>query len=250
MVRQVGSDPYQEVMRYPIENLSIFFPAYNDAGSIAEVVRSYHAEARKFASDVEVVVVNDGSRDGTGEILEALSLEMPALRVVHHPSNMGYGAALITGFRSCTHELVFYTDGDGQYKASDMEALFEALDGDTDVVNGYKRSRGDGMGRAFTGTLYKTVTKMLFGIRIRDIDCDYRLVRRRAMDGITLTSRTGVICTEMVYKWERKGCRIKEVPVSHFPRSHGRSQFFTFRHLKNAAFGLLWLFYKVRIKGS
>lgn len=249
MARREPSVQYKETMRHPIENLSMFFPAYNDAGSIAEVVKSYYVEASRFSSNLEVVVVNDGSMDATGEILDALALEMPALRVVHHPHNMGYGAALTTGFRNCRHDLLFYTDGDGQYRASDLAALFEALDEDTDIVNGYKRSRGDGWGRAFTGILYKSVTRMLFGIRIRDIDCDYRLIRRRAFYGIELRSRTGVICTEMVYKWERKGCRIKEVPVSHHPRIHGRSQFFTFRHLKNAAFGLIGLWFNVRVRG-
>jgi glycosyltransferase involved in cell wall biosynthesis len=232
-----------ENMHCPTDRLSLFFPAYNDAGSIQEVVMAYYAEARRFAAEVEVIVVNDGSRDGTGEILEALARELPDLRVIHHPTNRGYGAALITGFGHCAHDLIFYTDGDGQYRPDDMQALFAALDPDTDVVNGYKTSRADGWVRGLTGWLYRVTTRVFFGIRLRDIDCDYRLIRRRAMEGLSLTSHTGVICTEMVYKWQRKGCRIVEVPVSHFRRRHGRSQFFTFRHLSNAAVGLarLWL---------
>jgi glycosyltransferase involved in cell wall biosynthesis len=220
-----------ENMNCRTDRLTLFFPAYNDAGSIREV---------------DVVVVNDGSRDGTADVLEALAREMPALRVVHHEVNRGYGAALISGFMHCRHELIFYTDGDGQYSASDLSALFAALEPSTDVVNGYKTHRADGWVRAFTGWLYRTVTRVLFGIRIRDIDCDYRLIRRRAMEGLVLTSQTGVICTEMVYRWQRRGCRIAEVPVTHHPRRHGRSQFFTFRHLSNAVVGLIALWLKVR----
>jgi len=234
-------------MHTTTERLSIFFPAYNDAGSIADVARSFHAMAEKLSPAVEVIVVNDGSRDGTREILEALASEMPALRVVHHEHNRGYGAALITGFAHCRHELIFYTDGDGQYSPTDLPALFAALEPGTDVVNGYKTGRADGPLRAFTGWLYRSVTRALFGIRIRDIDCDFRLIRKRAMEGITLTSQTGVICTEMVYAWQRKGCDISEVPVSHHPRMHGSSQFFTFRHLSNAAVGLIGLWLQVRL---
>lgn len=232
------------------ESLSIFFPAYNDAETIPYLVRSYYEEALKYAAAVEVIVVNDGSADNTGSVLDALAATMPALRVVHHAHNRGYGAALQSGFSHARGDLIFYTDGDGQYRADDLHKLFEALTVDADIVNGYKIARGDGWVRRGVGNLYKAVVRVLFGIRVRDVDCDYRLIRKRAMDNMQLQSRTGVICTEMVYKWQKNGCRIAEVPVHHYPRMHGRSQFFGFRHLKNALIGLLVLWFNLRIRPS
>ena len=158
----------------PAKGLSIFFPAYNDSGTIASLVITALRTARKLTPDHEVIVVNDGSKDNTAEILDELARTYSEVRVVHHEKNRGYGGALRTGFASATRELVFYTDGDAQYDPAEMAVLWRRFDDDVDLVNGYKISRSDPMHRIVIGRVYHHTVKLLFGLTVRDVDCDFR----------------------------------------------------------------------------
>ena len=211
--------------------LSVFFPAYNDAGTIASLVITSVKIAATLTPDFEVIVVNDGSADKTAEILDELASTYPEVRVVHHERNRGYGGALRTGFATATRELVFYTDGDAQYDPAEMELLWRRLDDSVDVVNGYKISRSDPMHRIVIGRLYHHTVKRLFGLAVRDVDCDFRLMRRSVFDKVRLEKDSGVICLEMMKKITDAGFRIAEVPVHHYHRAYGKSQFFNFRRL-------------------
>lgn len=224
-------------------SISAFFPAYNDEGSIAEMVNRTLALLPRFADDYEVIVVNDGSRDSTAAILDDLARRHSRVRIIHHPRNRGYGGALRTGFSSATKDLVFYTDGDGQYDVNELERLVPLMTKDVDVVNGYKIKRSDNKRRVLLGGVYKRLARMLFHLPIRDVDCDFRLMRRQVIQGIELTSTSGVVCTEMVYKLHRAGCRFTETPVNHLPRLHGQSQFFTLRRVGKTLvdFFALWV---------
>jgi glycosyltransferase involved in cell wall biosynthesis len=213
-------------------SISAFFPAYNDEGSIVRIVRSTAAILPKLTTDFEIVVVNDGSADNTGKLLRALALEIPFLKVIEHPANRGYGAALITGFSHCSKDLIFYTDGDGQYDVNELPLLLKAFSEEVDVVNGYKISRSDPLHRIMIGHIYQHLMRFMFQLKIRDVDCDFRLFRRSLFLHTPLTFESGVICVEMMKKFERRGYRIIEVPVHHYPRSYGSSQFFTLRHLR------------------
>jgi glycosyltransferase involved in cell wall biosynthesis len=215
----------------PSRGLSVFFPAYNDSGTIASLVITALHSARKLTPDFEVIVVNDGSADKTAEILDELAHTYPEVRVVHHERNRGYGGALRTGFATATRELVFYTDGDAQYDPAEMELLWRRLDDSVDVVNGYKISRSDPMHRIVIGRIYHHTVKLLFGLGVRDVDCDFRLIRRSVFDKVQLEKDSGVICLEMMKKITDAGFRIAEVPVHHYHRAHGKSQFFNFRRL-------------------
>src|SRR3954467_6655586 len=156
--------------------LSVFFPAYNDAGTIASLVISAVKVASSLTDNYEVIVVNDGSRDDTAKILDELTRIYPDhVRIVDHGVNRGYGAALRSGFASATKEFVFYTDGDGQYDPSDLVALLQAVTPFTGLVNGYKTKRSDPWHRTAIGWLYNQFARRLFRIRLRDIDCDFRL---------------------------------------------------------------------------
>jgi glycosyltransferase involved in cell wall biosynthesis len=209
--------------------LSIFFPAYNDSGTIASMVVSALLAARKLTSDYEVIVVNDGSKDLTPKILDELARMYPGeVRIVHHPQNRGYGGALRSGFAAASKEFVFYTDGDAQYDPSEVALLWERMAPDVDLVNGYKISRSDPFHRIVIGRLYHHTVKQLFGLKVRDVDCDFRLMRRSIFDKVTLTKNSGVICLEMMKKITDAGFRIAEVPVHHFHRAYGKSQFFNF----------------------
>jgi glycosyltransferase involved in cell wall biosynthesis len=207
-------------------SLSVFFPAYNDAASLPELLHRTFQVIPTLTSDFEVWVINDGSTDATAAVLAELSeYYAPRLKVVTHPTNQGYGAALNSGFAACTKELVFYTDGDGQYDVSEIGKLWKRMQPDVDVVNGYKLNRGDGWMRAFMGNVYNWIVRHLFKIKIRDVDCDFRLIRKTILDRILLRSHSGSICIELVKRIQNISGRFEEVGVHHYPRAHGRSQF-------------------------
>ena len=221
--------------------LSVFFPAYNDSGTIASMVIRAVQAAEALTSDYEVIVVNDGSADATAEIADELARTYPHVRVIHHPKNRGYGGALQTGFRSATKEWIFYTDGDAQYDPAELSVLWAALTPDADLVNGFKISRSDPFHRVVIGRIYHYVVSILFGLDLRDVDCDFRLMRRAIFDRINLEKTSGVICVEMMKKVQDSGFKIVEVPVHHYHRAYGQSQFFNFRRLFRVAKDLLVL---------
>jgi glycosyltransferase involved in cell wall biosynthesis len=221
--------------------LSVFFPAYNDSGTIASMVIRAVQAASELTPDYEVIVVNDGSQDATPAIVDELARTYPHVRVVHHPKNRGYGGALQTGFRSATKELIFYTDGDAQYDPAEMKALWQRLTPDADLVNGYKISRSDPLHRIIIGRIYHHFVKTLFGLTVRDVDCDFRLMRRRIFERINLEKTSGVICLEMMKKITDGGFTIVEVPVHHYHRAFGKSQFFNFRRIGKTGIDVLRL---------
>jgi glycosyltransferase involved in cell wall biosynthesis len=221
----------------PGVGLTVMFPAYNDAETIPTLVE-YSAEMLpRVADSFEIVVVNDASPDNTGEVLAALQKRIPFLRVVTHETNQNYGGALRSGFAHGSQELLFYTDGDGQYDPTELIELIPHVKG-VGMVNGYKIRRSDRWHRVVIGRAYHHFTHFMFGLRIRDVDCDFRLIRREALDRLHLTSKRGSICAELVRKIQDEGYAIHEVPVHHYARMSGQSQFFTPRHIARS---LGWL---------
>jgi glycosyltransferase involved in cell wall biosynthesis len=208
--------------------LSIFFPAYNDGGTIASLVIQAVQVAGRLTPDFEVLIINDGSSDATREIADELARTYPQVRVVHHPRNRGYGGALRSGFAAATKDLIAYTDGDAQYDPAEIELLWNRLTPDADMVNGYKISRSDPFHRVVIGQIYNRTVRLLFRLRVRDVDCDFRLLRREIFDRVRLERDTGVICLEMMRKIQYAGFHVVEAPVHHYHRLHGRSQFFNF----------------------
>jgi len=229
-------------------SLSVFFPAYNDAPSLPGLLATTFATLEAHVADYEVIVVNDGSQDGTAAVLEELrGLYGPRLRVVTHPQNRGYGGALRSGFEAATREFVFYTDGDSQYDVGELPRLLRLVGPETGLVNGYKLERHDPAHRIWIGKTYNFCARLLFRIRIRDIDCDYRLIRRALLERIHLTSTSGTICVELVRKLEMTGCGVVETGVRHYPRLYGKSQFFRLRSLATTLYELVRLWVRVVI---
>jgi glycosyltransferase involved in cell wall biosynthesis len=228
--------------------LSVFFPAYNDSGTIASLVITALQTARSLTDDFEVIIVDDGSVDATGKIADELARTYAEVKVVHHHGNRGYGGALRSGFETASRELVFYTDGDAQYDPAEMAVLWRAFNDNVDLVNGYKISRSDPLHRIVIGRIYHHTVKLLFGLRVRDVDCDFRLLRRSIFDKVVLEKNSGVICLEMMKKIQDAGFRIAEVPVHHYHRAYGKSQFFNFARLFRTAVdvGRLWFALVVR----
>jgi glycosyltransferase involved in cell wall biosynthesis len=231
--------------------ISVFFPAYNDALSISKLVHDAFEVLPALTNDFEVIVINDGSRDHTAQVLSDLEERYgPRFRVVTHEQNRGYGGALRSGFAASTKDLVFYTDGDGQYDVRELPKLAEQMSGDVGLVNGFKLERNDPQHRVWIGSTYNAFARFLFRVKIRDIDCDFRLIRRKLLNEIDLTSTSGTICVELVRKIELTTWRVVEVGVHHYPRLYGRSQFFRFRSLLTTLYQLTHLYVAVGIGKS
>lgn len=227
----------------------MFFPAYNDGGTIASLVIQAVQVAGRLTDTFEVIVVNDGSTDRTAEIADELARTYPQVRVIHHRHNRGYGGALRTGFAVASHELIAYTDGDGQYDPSELDVLWRRMTPDIDMVTGYKIRRSDPWHRIVIGKIYHHTVKLMFRLRVRDVDCDFRLMRREIFDRVSLERDTGVICLEMMRKIQDAGFRVVEVPVHHYHRTHGRSQFFNFRRIFWTGVDVLKLWVQLVILG-
>jgi len=228
---------------FSAESLSVFFPAYNDAPSLPLLISRAFETLKEHVADYEVIVVNDGSHDNTGDVLAELAKQhAPWMRVITHPENRGYGGALRTGFAAATKDLVFYTDGDGQYDVRELPKLLRLMGPKTGLVNGYKLERNDPLHRIWIGNVYNAFARFLFRIYIRDVDCDFRLMRRRLLQDLQLTSTSGTICVELVRKLELSPFNVEEVGVHHYPRLHGRSQFFRVRSLLNTMRQLIRLY--------
>lgn len=207
-------------------SISVFFPCYNDEKTIAPLVVEAAHQLRQLTDDYEILVVNDGSRDHSAAVLQELAANIEHVRIVTHERNLGYGAALRSGFAHATKDLVFYTDGDGQYDVRELPLLLMLLTDDTDFVNGMKMTRRDPPYRVFFGNLHRFVTRWTFWLPIIDVDCDFRLIRRSLLDRMTLTSSSGSICVELVKQTQRGGAQFREVSVHHYPRQFGESEFF------------------------
>lgn len=216
-----------------LSSLSLFFPSLNDAKILPYLVARAHQAAKKVTRDFEIIVVNDGSTDETSAILEELVLHYPKLTVVTHKTNRGYGAALISGFNTSTKDWVFYTDGDGQYDPMELTRLVRRVSPAIDVVNGYKGKRADNVIRTFLGWVYNGAIQRSYHPPIRDVDCDFRLIRAALLKKIRLQSRSGAICLELITKLQLASARFAEVPVTHYARLFGRSQFFQLKHLRS-----------------
>lgn len=231
-----------------ISSISAVFPAYNDGGTIASMVSAAWIALRQVTEDFEIIVVNDGSADYTPTMLVEIATRYPELRVITHPSNQGYGAALRTGFSVATKDWVFYTDGDSQYNPLELVNLVDALRDGVDVVNGYKLSRHDSWIRIVIGRAYHYFVKILFGIRIRDVDCDFRLIPRRILEEIELKSISGAICLELVKKIQDAGYVFAETPVNHYSRKYGVSQFFVPWRIARTLYQLASLYWMLVIR--
>jgi glycosyltransferase involved in cell wall biosynthesis len=203
-----------------LEGLSVVLPCYNEEKVIRKVVTEVAEFLPAVADRFEIIAVNDGSTDRTGAILEELAAGIPQLVVVHHDPNRGYGAALRSGFSRARLDYVFYTDSDGQFDISELPVLLPHTR-DADIVTGYRKNRKDPLHRKFNAGLFKSFARLVLGIRLRDIDCAFKVYRREVLDSLDLLSDGILIDTEIFYKAKRKGYSVREVPVTHLPRSGG-----------------------------
>ena len=238
--------PAQDAERAPA--LTIFFPCYNDAGTIASIVALADETGRALTEAYEIIVIDDGSTDHSRKILRALEPKYPKLRLIFHEGNRGYGGALRSGFAVARGEWIFYTDGDYQYDVDELRLLWQEARPEVDVVNGYKIKRHDPTYRVWVGLIYQHFIQLLFALKIRDVDCDFRLIRRQALEKFRLLEETGCICVELVKKLQETGARFEEVGVKHMFRAYGHSQFFNLRRVLRTLWRLWRLWIKLAIR--
>jgi glycosyltransferase involved in cell wall biosynthesis len=216
---------------------------YNDAETIGAMVEQAGLALDELGTEGEIVVVDDGSSDGSDERLRELAQKEPRLRVVTHPTNRGYGGAIRSVLSSANGEWVFYTDGDGQYDPHELVLLARACEPGTDVVQGYKRDRADSLLRRVVGWAWMVGVRLGFRPGIRDPDCDFRLMRGSYLDSVQLRVNSGAITVELVRKLRDAGANFLELEVSHFERRSGSSQFFKPRRVVHTLWDVfsLWI---------
>ena len=214
-----------------LSSLSAVFPAFNDSLSLPEIISKTSQLLPLLATGFEIIIVNDASLDKTQSVLEKLQSHFPFISIIKHQKNLGYGATLIDGFRKAKYDFIFYTDSDGQYDVTELKNLAEAMDPQTDMVTGFKLNRSDSLIRRIMGSFYNRLIKMIFKLKVRDVDCDFRLFRRKILKNLELKALSGSFDAEFMKRLEEKNVIIKEIPVHHYARKFGKSQFFKLPNL-------------------
>jgi glycosyltransferase involved in cell wall biosynthesis len=201
-------------------SLSVFFPCYNEEANVERVTLAALAAVKKITDDYEIIIVDDGSKDRTGELADRLATEHAGVRAVHNRPNLGYGGALQRGFREAAKEYVFYTDGDGQFDFQEIPKLLPLLK-EYDIVSGYRLDRQDPLVRKMNAFCWTTLVNLTFGLWLRDIDCAFKIYPRRLFDEIEMLSLGALIDTEILARAKYRGYRIGQIGVHHYPRTAG-----------------------------
>jgi glycosyltransferase involved in cell wall biosynthesis len=205
-----------------VASLSFFFPALNEESHVESLVRKAQQLLPGLAHTWEIIPVNDGSRDGTRAILTRLAAEDPGhVHPVHHEANRGYGGAVISGYEHARHDLIFFTDGDRQFDLEELTLLIDRLD-KGDLIIGFRKHRRDPLARRLNGCMWGILVNTLFGLKVRDVNCAFKLVKRAVMDKVKLSSMGAMVSAELLAKAHKEGFRVVQVGVTHYPRTAGR----------------------------
>jgi len=202
-------------------SLTVFFPCYNEEENVERTTQAALNACRRLADDFEIIIVNDGSKDKTGDIADRLADEIPEVRAVHNHPNLGYGGALQRGFRSAEKDWVFYTDGDGQFDFEEIDKLLPLL-AEYDIVSAFRLNRQDSLIRKLNAFAWTSLVNVVFRLWLRDIDCAFKIFPRALFDDIEMKSTGALIDTEVLSRVKRLGYRIGQIGVHHYPRTAGQ----------------------------
>ncbi|HPP86309.1 MAG TPA: glycosyltransferase family 2 protein [bacterium] len=232
-----------------LEELTIFFPFYNEEQNIENVVETATEKLRKYVDFdyLEMILVNDGSKDKTGELADKLSKKYSFIKVIHHNINKGYGAALISGYTNATKKYIFYTDGDGQFDIDEIKLLIPYLK-DYDVITGYRKKRIDPTHRLVIAFFFNLLMKIVFKVKVRDVDCAFKLIKKDVLKDIHLESQGAFIDAELLIKAGKQNFKIIEVGVTHYPRKFGEATGSNLLVITRAFFEILYNFYYFYLK--
>lgn len=207
-----------------IDKLSVFLPAYNEEQNLKTTTLNVQNVLERVADNWEIIIINDGSTDGTLETTKALVRSDKRIRLINHLKNLGYGATLKSGFYNARFSWIAFIDSDGQFDFSEIVQFIEKQnETKADLVIGYYKKRRVSFFKILTSRLWELTVFILFGLRVRDIDCGFKLVSKKVIDSIPkLQSERGAfISSEFLIKAKKKGFRIVEIPVTHYPRTKG-----------------------------
>jgi len=204
------------------KSISFFFPVYNEAPEIKNLVSQTKSALEEITNDYEIIIVNDGSTDETGKIAEGLAKANSHIKVINHKKNLGHGIALKTGYSNVSKEIVLYMDGDNQFDVREMVKFIPMLE-EADIVSGYRSKRADSLGRIFTSWIYNTAIRLCLGLKLKDVDCGFKLYKRKTFGNIQLKCNSPLVIAEILIKAKKNGFAIKQIPVHHYPRKTGSS---------------------------
>jgi glycosyltransferase involved in cell wall biosynthesis len=234
-----------EQQRTQDTSISVFFPCYNEQDNILQTANRATEVLKGIGADYEIILVDDGSRDDTGRIADELAAGDGRIRAVHHQKNQGYGAALQSGFRAAKKKYVFFTDGDGQFDTGEMPAFIPLMER-YDIVCGYRLNRQDPIMRKINGWLWTKLVCILFGMKVRDIDCAFKMFRREVLEHIKMESSGALISAEILARATKAGYKITEVGVHHYPRKAGSQTGAKLRVILRAFKELFSLYNRIR----
>ncbi|KKN48145.1 hypothetical protein LCGC14_0655890 [marine sediment metagenome] len=214
-----------------IKEISVFFPAYNEEKNIERTILIANKVLKKLADKYEILVIDDGSKDNTGEVVKRLSLKNKKIKLITHKENKGYGSAVRSGFKNCKYEWIVFTDSDGQFDFSELPNFISTQrKTKADLVVGYYKKRRVSFIRKFNSYIWQIIIRILFGLKVKDIDCGFKLIKRNVVKPMNLKSERGAfISTEFLIKAKAENFKIVEIPVTHYPRKEGEATGANFR---------------------
>ena len=224
-----------------LPELSVFFPFYNEEDNIEAQTKDALKTIPQLANKFEIILIDDGSVDKTGKIGQKLAKKYRSVKVIRHRVNKGYGGALKTGFKNSRYKWIFFTDGDRQFRLADLSKLIRKTNG-AGLVIGYRQKRADPPIRLLNAKLFNFLIKILFGLRVRDVDCAFKLINKKVLGDIKLKSDGALLSSELLIKARKKGYKITEVPVGHYPRQVGSQTGANFKVIFKAFYDIaaLW----------